>query len=80
MNAKKIVGIALILLAVVLIGIVLFSVGINMAHEGPVAGKIVSYKPSFHDHGLLMVVLIVAGALSFLSGLLLYFIGHREAK
>ncbi len=80
MNAKKVVGIALILLAVVLIGLVISSVGANMAHEGPVAGKITSYKPPFYSHGLWMVVFIALGGLSFLGGLMLTVVGIREMK
>lgn len=80
MNKKKVVGIALILLAVVLLGTVILSVWANMAHEGPVAGKIVSYKPPFYGHGLLMVALIGAGSLSFLVGVVLLSIGIRETQ
>ena len=80
MNAKKVVGIALILLAVVLIGLVISSVGVNMAHEGPMAGKITTYKPPFYSHGLWMVVFIALGGLAFLGGLLLTVVGIRETK
>lgn len=80
MNAKKVIGIVLILLAVALIGLVIFSVWANMAHEGPVAGKIVSYKPPFYGHGLWMVIFIGVGGLSFLGGLMLFVIGQRETK
>ena len=75
---KLIVGIALIVLSVILLGLVIVSVGMNMAHSGPIAGKINSYKPPFYGHGLWMVAFILLSAAFFLSGLVLVSAGRKH--
>ena len=75
---KLIVGIALIVLSVILLGLVIVSVGANMAHSGPIAGKINSYKPPFYGHGLWMVVFIILSGASFLGGLVLVAAGRKH--
>ena len=76
--AKRIIGITLIILSIILLGLVISSVGANMAHSGPTAGKITSYHPPFYGHGLWMVIFIIAGGLSFLGGLFLVALGRRH--
>lgn len=76
--AKRIIGIALITLSAVLLVLVISSVGANMAHYGAAAGKITSYRQPFYGHGIWMVVLIIAGGLSFLGGLFLVVLGKRR--
>jgi len=46
-----------------------------MAHVGPIAGKISSYKPPFREHGLWVVGAGLASVVSFLSGALLCVFG-----
>ena len=75
---KLIVGIALIVLSVILLGLILISVGGNMAHSGPISGKITSYQPPFYGHGLWMVVSIILGAASFLGGILLVSVSRKS--
>ena len=76
--AKRVIGIALILLSVVLMGLVISSVGANMAHSGPIAGKITSYRQPFYGHGVWMVVFIAGSFLSFLRGVFLVVLGKRH--
>ena len=75
---KLIVGVALIVLSVILLGLVIVSVGANMAHSGPIAGKINSYKPPFYGHGLWMVVCIILSGASFLGGLVLVSVSRKN--
>lgn len=76
--AKRIIGITLIVLSIVLLVLVISSVGANMAHSGPAAGKITSYRQPFYGHGIWMVVFIIVSGLSFLSGLFLVVLGKRR--
>ena len=68
---KKRTGIILIAVAAVLLGAVIISVGANLPQEGQWQGVITQYHPPFYGHGLLMILLGIAAAVSFLSGIIL---------
>ena len=76
--AKRIIGIALILLSIVMLGLVISSVGADMAHSGPVAGKVTSYRPPIYGRGLWKVIFIIAGGLSFLGGQFRVILGKKR--
>ena len=74
---KKHVAIILIAISVILMGIVIVSVGANLPQEGQWKGVITQYKPPFYGHGLLMVLLGIASAISFLVGIILLVLDKR---
>jgi hypothetical protein len=71
MNTKKLFGILLLVLGIVLLGLVAVSVTLNMAQTGPWAYKITTYRPPFYAHGLWMVLFIAFGVSSLLGGSLM---------
>ena len=75
MSRTRIIGICLMVLSVILMVVAIYQIHVNMAHVGPIAGKISSYKPPFRDHGLWVVGAGLASLVSFLSGALLCVIG-----
>ena len=75
MSRTRIIGICLIVLSVILMVFAIYQVHVNMAHVGPIAGKISSYRPPFREHGLWVVGTGLASVVSFLSGALLCVIG-----
>jgi hypothetical protein len=75
MSRTRIIGICLIVLSVILMVFAIYQVHVNMAHVGPIAGKISSYRAPFREHGLLVVGTGIASVVSFLSGALLCAIG-----
>ena len=68
MSRTRIIGIVLMVLAVLLLASAIFQVAVNMAHTGPIAGKINSYHPPFPSHGLWVVISGVVSAVTFLGG------------
>ena len=68
---KKKIGICLIVVSVLCLVFVVMGIHENIAHSGPVAGKITSYKPPFYAHGLLVVIVGVVGVILFLVGIYL---------
>ena len=68
---KKRVGIILIVIAAVLLVAVIVSVGASLPRDGQWKGAITQYKPPFYGHGLLMILLGIAAAVSFLTGAVL---------
>ena len=68
---KKTIGIVLIAVSVLCIVLVVLGIYNNIAHSGPVAGKIVSYVPPFYGHGLVIIGLGVAGVICLLAGVVL---------
>ena len=57
------------------LGAAVYQVYVNMAHVGPIAGKISSYLAPFPNHGLLVVIAGVASVLTFLIGALMCALG-----
>ena len=76
-KGKMILGIVLVVLAAALLVTAVVSVAENMAHSGPIAGKINSYKPPFPGHGLLVIAAGVAAAVSLLGGIVLIRLGQQ---
>ena len=74
---KKRIGIILVALAAVLLAIVIISVGANLPQEGQWQGVITQYKPPFYAHGLLMILLGIVAAISFLVGIILIVLDKR---
>lgn len=76
MSRTRIIGIILMVLGVLLLSGAVYQVYMNMAHVGPVAGKISSYVPPFPNHGLYVVIAGAASVISFLGGALLCVLGR----
>ena len=77
-NWKKILGVALVIIALGMLVFVILSVGANMAKTGPLVGKINTYKPPFQNHGLLMVITGIASVVVFLGGIALVSVGRKH--
>ena len=77
-NWKKILGVALVLIAVGMMVFVILSVGANMAKTGPLVGKINTYKPPYQNHGLFMVITGIASVVVFLGGIALMSVGRKR--
>ena len=77
MTAMRKIGIALMVIAVVLLGIVIAQIQANLAQTGAMAGKIVSYKPPFTNHGLWVVFGGIGSALAFLGGAVMTVLGKK---
>ena len=71
MRVKKTIGLILIAISIVCLVTVILGVHNNIAHSGPIAGKITSYQPPFYAHGLFLIFVGVAGVLCFLGGVVL---------
>lgn len=76
MSKTRILGIVLMVLGVLLLSGAVYQVYVNMAHVGPVAGKISSYLPPFPNHGLYVVIAGAASVVSFLGGALMCALGR----
>lgn len=76
MSRTRIIGVCLIVLSVILMVFAIYQVHVNMAHVGPIAGKISSYLPPFPNHGLYVVIAGAASVVSFLGGALLCVLGR----
>ena len=74
---RKAAGIGLIIIAAALAATVIISVGNAMPQTGPWIGKITQYHQPFYGHGLVMIALGLASAVSFLSGLFMLAM-HRK--
>ncbi len=78
MTAMRKIGIALMVIAVVLLGIVIVQIQANLAQTGAMAGKIVSYKPPFTNHGLWVVLGGIGSAFAFLGGAVMTVLGKNK--
>ena len=78
MTPKRIAGIILVVVALILLVFTIMSIGANMAKDGPTAGKITSYVPPYPNHGLYMVLTGFASVVSFLAGLALISLGKNK--
>ncbi len=67
---KRITGLIMVAVSVICTVLVILGVYNNIAHSGPMAGKITTYQPPFYAHGLYIIILGIAGAVCFLSGIL----------
>ena len=76
MFKTRIIGIIFMVLGVLLLSGAVYQVYVNMAHVGPVAGKISSYVPPFPNHGLYVVIAGAASVVSFLGGALMCVLGR----
>ena len=76
MSKTRIIGIIFMVLGVLLLSGAVYQVYVNMAHVGPIAGKISSYRPPFPNHGLYVVIAGAASVVSFLGGALLCVLGR----
>ena len=77
-NWKKILGVALVIIALAMLVFVILSVGANMAQTGPLVGKINTYKPPYQNHGLFMVITGIASVVVFLGGIVLVSAGRKR--
>ena len=77
MTAMRKIGIVLMAFAAVLFVIVIVQVRANLAQTGAMAGKIVSYKPPFTNHGLWVVFGGIGSALAFLGGAVMTVLGKK---
>ena len=71
MNVKRLIGIVLLALGLLLLAFVIVSVTLNMDQTGPWAYRITTYRPPFYAHGLWMVLCIICSGFSLLGGGLL---------
>ena len=71
MRVKKAVGLIMIVISIVCFAAVILGVYNNIAHSGPIAGKISSYQPPFYAHGLFLIFAGIVGVLCFLGGIVL---------
>ena len=71
MTKKRIIGLCLTAVGVILLAVVVLSIGQYMPHEGPWIGKITQYHPPYPAHGLQMAALGIVAAVSFLVGIIL---------
>ena len=76
MSKTRIIGIIFMVLGVLLLSGAVYQVYVNMAHVGPVAGKISSYVPPSPSHGLYVVIAGAASVVSFLGGALMCALGR----
>ena len=74
---KKRIGIVLIVLAFALLAAVIISIGASLPQDGQWKGVITQYHPPFYGHGLLMILLGIAAAVSFLAGSILIVMDKR---
>ena len=75
--SKKRIAIVLIIVAVILLAFVIFSVAACLPQDGPWTGVITQYHPPFYGHGLLMILVGIAAAISFLIGIILLVLDRR---
>jgi len=75
---KKIVGIILVLVSVALLVFTIQSVADNLAKDGPVAGKINSFKPAYQNQGVVIILTGIASAISFLAGICFLALGRKK--
>ena len=75
--SRKLIGIILVILAFVLLGAVIVSIGSVLPQSGPWIGKITQYREPFVGHGLLMTLGGIAAAISFLAGIVLIVMDKR---
>jgi len=75
MSWTRRIGIVLMVLGLLLLAAAIFQVYANMAHVGPIAGKISSYQPPFRNHGLWVVIAGAASVVSILGGALMCALG-----
>ena len=73
-----IIGIICILLAIGLLVYVYTAVKANTAQEGVMKGHIMTYKPPYENHGLLMGALLGTGMLLFIGGFVAVGLGLRK--
>ena len=71
MNVKRLIGIVLLAMGLVLLTLVIVSVTVNMDQTGPWAYRITTYRPPFYAHGLWMVLCVIGSGFSLLGGALL---------
>ena len=71
MSRKRIIGIILIAISIVLAIIVYSEIQKTLTLSGLTIGSTASYKPPFEYHGPLVIVTGIIAAVSFLTGLYL---------
>ena len=77
-NWKRIVGIALMVLAVALLVFAIVSYADGLAKEGPIAGNYNSYKPAYESQPILIIASGIASVVSFLAGISLVAFSSRR--
>ena len=71
-------GAILVLLSIALLVFTIVSVANGMAKEGPIAGKITSFKPAYPNQGLVIVLAGIASAVVFLGGICCLAVGRKK--
>ena len=74
----RIAGAILVLLSIALLVFTIVSVANGMAKEGPIAGKITSFKPAYPNQGLVIVLAGIASADFFLGGICCLAVGRKK--
>ena len=74
----RIAGAILVLLSIALLVFTIVSVANGMAKEGPIAGKITSFKPAYPNQGLVIVLAGIASAAVFLGGICCLAVGRKK--
>ena len=74
----RIAGVILVLLSIALLVFTIVSVANGMAKEGPIAGKITSFKPAYPNQGLVIVLAGIASAVVFLGGICCLAVGRKK--
>ncbi|MBQ1817191.1 MAG: hypothetical protein II124_01025 [Clostridia bacterium] len=69
MSSKKIFGIILVVLAVLMIAVSFMEIYFHMDQDGPYAHKFNTYREPYHYHFFVVLALFIAGFISFLVGL-----------
>ena len=77
---KLIAGIVIALLGLGMDAGAIISIARNLPKSGPLAGKITGYVPPFPGHGLYMVILLAAGVILLLVGIMIAAVASEERE
>ncbi|MDO4834840.1 MAG: hypothetical protein Q4B07_00080 [Clostridia bacterium] len=77
-KSRLIIGIVLILIAAIALVFIVRSVHDSLPKEGKWKGNIHQFKPTYNGEGLVIILVGIAGAMSFLGGIYLTIVALRE--
>ena len=74
---KRVLGTILVIVSAALLVGAILSIYFNMAHTGPMAGKLNTYTEPFKYHIVLVFAMFIASVISFLFGVVLIRLGQK---
>ena len=77
-KSRLIIGIVLILIAAIALVFIVRSVHDSLPKKGKWKGNIHQFKPTYPGEGLVIILVGIAGAMSFLGGIYLTIVALRE--